>query len=112
MNGNDTPRALDEELDEKGTDGEQDNVVGKGPKRDDRKGEKGGDDDCSTSPDVFGEGPEDESTEDGTKVVDNGDGADGGRRIFLLDLEKSWVDVLGSVAERVEGGHQDDDIDK
>src|ERR1700720_4057874 len=99
MNGNNPPRALDKELDEKCADGEQDNVVGKSPKRDDWKGEKGRDDNRPTPPDVFGEGAKDESAKDGTKVIDNRDGADDGRRIFLLDLEKGWVDVLGSVAE-------------
>src|SRR6202011_6322691 len=33
-------------------------------------------------------------------------------RIFLLDLQKCRIDILGSVAERIEGGHQDDDIEK
>src|ERR1700730_1897310 len=99
MNGYDPPRALDKELDQKGADGEQDNIVGKSPKRDDWKGEKGRDNDRPTPPDVLGKGTKDESTKDGTKVIDNRDGADGGRRILLLDLEKGWVDVLSSVAE-------------
>ena len=112
MNWNNAPRPLDKELDQKGAQGEQNDIICQGPKWDDRKSKKRSNHNRAAAPDVFGEGAEGESPQDRAQIVDNRDRAHNLRRVLLLELQKGGVDVLGSVAERVEGGHQNDDVNK
>src|SRR5689334_838129 len=102
MNGNYSPGALNKKLNQKRSYRKRDNTIRKCPKRDNGKRQKRRYDNRATTSDAFRDGAEDESSKDRANVVNDRDRANRLRRKFLLYLQKCRIDILGSVAERIE----------
>jgi hypothetical protein len=49
---------------------------------------------------------------DRSDIVDDRDQTDDVGRQLVLDLQKSWIDVLASMAVEIEGGHENDRINR
>src|SRR5580658_1588021 len=112
MDGDDAPGALNHELQEEGAECQLPDGLREGPERNDRQGEESGDDDRVAATEAFRPRAEEDAAQDGADVVDDGDGADGMARKLVLDLEEGRVEILRAVAEEVERGHQQDDIEE
>jgi hypothetical protein len=108
VDGDDSPCALDTELDEEGTGGEGAEGGGEVPEGEEAKGPNTGGHHRQSTSEVLRDVSSDDTSSDGSTVTrDRGEGCVAGTKSFS-DVDVGRVEVLRSVTEEVKPSHEED----